>query len=305
MKHIPYKEGMIITKPCIVKDMPMDIYHGKCTDAPNISSSGLRTIESKSPAHYWIHSPYNENRVPQKDTKALNFGRAAHALLIGGENFKQNYAVRPSRFDSWRTKDAQEWRNEQIKNGKTVLVPDDLETIKGMAEALSKHPLVRSGIMHGDIERSLFWKDKQTGVWLKARPDCLPTADGVVCDFKTAEDASPNAARRAMQERGYPMQGALIGMGMEELTGVKMTDFVLIFQEKEPPYAILVTTVDNEWIYWARRQLRRAIDTFAKCIETNEWPGYAEECVTSMPDWLRNRFVFEDQHSLIPEVPNS
>lgn len=302
MKHIDYKEGFVVTEPCIVKDMPMEVYHGRCTDTPSISSSGLRTIEDKSPAHYWVHSPYNPDRVEKSTTEALNFGKAAHALLIGGENFKQLYAIRPKEFDSWRTKDSKEWRAAQVKSGRTVLVPDDIVVIQGMASALSKHPLIKSGLMQGDVERSLFWRDEPTGIWLKARPDVLPVADGVVCDFKTAADASPIAAMRSVTDRGYAMQGALIGIGIEALTGVKMTDFVLIFQEKEPPYAILVTTVDSEWIYWARRQLRRAIDKFAHCLETNEWPGYDTEVTTSMPDWLRKRFVFEDQHALIPEA---
>jgi hypothetical protein len=293
--------GQKISEPGCYDGIPIEVYHGDVTDGPGISSSGLRTIESKTPLHYWVNSYLNPDRLPPEPKEHFVFGHAAHSLLLSEEGFKEKFVVRPDQWKDWRKDAAKEWRDEQQAAGKSVLVPEDLKIIRHIANQLAADPLVASGILQGAIEHSLIWRDK-TGVWLRARPDVIPSADGVLVDLKTTTDASPEAVQRTVLNYGYAMQGSLAGLGMEATLGTKMTDFVLVWLEKKPPYAVRVSPVDNEWLYWAQRQLRRAIDTFAKCVETNDWPGYSGEAAIHMPQWLRSRFEDEDKHGLIPEA---
>lgn len=301
MKIVHYTSGKISVPGCYA-NLPIDLYHGDCTAGPGISSSGLRTIESKTPLHYWATSYLNPERITPEPKDHFVFGHAAHCLLLSETGFKTKFAIRPEQWKDWRKPVSQEWKKEQQAAGLEVLVPDDVKIIRHIANQLSADPLVASGILRGAIEHSLIWQDKPTGVWLRSRPDVIPSADGVLVDLKTTTDASPEAVQRAVLNLGYAMQGSLAGMGMEAALGMKMTDFVLVWLEKKPPYAVRVSPVDNEWIYWARRQLRRAIDTFARCLETNTWPGYEGEAAIHMPTWLRNRFEEDAKHGLIPEA---
>lgn len=303
MKTIPYTGK--ITAPGCYTGLDIELYHGDCTDGPGISSSGLRTIEDKSPAHYFANSYLNPDREEPEPKDHFSFGKAAHTLFLGEDGFKKQFVVRPEKYKDWRTNDAKEWRDEQQTAGLSVLVPDQIAAIRGIAKSLAADPLVRSGLLQGAVEHSLIWRDGPTGVWLRSRPDVIPSADGVLVDLKTTTDASPQAVQRTVVDLGYAMQGALAGIGMKETLGITMTDFVLVWIEKSPPYAVNASPVDPEWIYWARRQLRRAIDKFAKCVETGEWPGYQGEATTYMPPWLKTRFEFEDQHGLIPAVENA
>lgn len=302
MKIIQYIPGTKISEPGCYQGIPIELYHGDVTSGPGISSSGLRTIESKTPLHYWVNSYLNPDRLPPEPKDHFVFGQAAHKLLLSESGFREEFVVRPDQWKDWRKPVAQDWRKEQQAAGKSVLVPEDLKVIRHIANQLAADPLVMSGILQGAIEHSLIWKDAKTGVWLRARPDVIPSADGVLVDLKTTTDASPEAVQRTVLNLGYALQGALAGAGMEAALGTKMTDFVLVWMEKKPPYAVRVSPVDNEWLYWAQRQLRRAIDTFAKCIETNTWPGYQGEASIHMPQWLRSRFEDEDKHGLIPEA---
>lgn len=283
-----------------VYTIDIERYHGDCTDGPGISSSGLRTIELRSPAHYWATSYLNPSRVEGERTDALDFGQAAHVLLLGETGFRSRFAIRPDEWPDWRTKNAQVWRDVQREAGRVVITPDQVEHIKGIAASLARHPLVRSGLLQGEVERSVIWRDS-SGVWLKSRPDVLPVSDGVVVDLKTAADASPRAVQRAIIDHGYAMQGALTGMGLAEVCAVKMTAFVLVAVEKTPPYAVSVTEVDADWIAYARRQVRRAIDTFAKCLESGEWPAFDQEAVAHIPDWLRKRLDQDSDVGLLPQ----
>jgi hypothetical protein len=283
----------------------MDAYHGDLCIGPSVSSSGLRTIEAKTPLHYYATSYLNPERLPEGPKDHFSFGRAAHTLLLGESGFREQFVVRPDEWSDWRTKAAQEWRKAQETAGQTVLIPSQINAIRGISKSLEAHPLVRQGILHGLVEHTIVWRDDKTGIWLKARPDVVPMADGVVSDIKTTTDASPRAIANTIVNHGYAMQGGLVTIGMKAVLGIEVTDFVLVFVEKEAPHAISVTAVDNEWLYWSRRQIRRSIDTFARCVETGEWPGYDAEATTHMPQWLRSRFEDEDKNGLIPDMEDA
>lgn len=294
-------DGKPISRPGIFSHVAIEQYHGDLCVGPSISSSGLRTIEAKTPLHYYATSYLNPDRLPEEPKDHFSFGKAAHTLLLGEEGFRDQFVTRPGEWDSWRTKASQEWKAAQIAAGRTVLNPQDVVAIRHIANQLAADPLVQSGILQGKVEHSLVWQDKITGVWLKSRPDVIPSADGVLVDLKTTTDASPEAVVNSIKTYGYALQGALAGMGMEAVLGVQMTDFVLVWIEKSSPYAVNISPVDSEWIYWARRQLRRAIDTFAKCVETNEWPGYSGEATAFMPPWLKKRFEEQAETGELPE----
>lgn len=294
--------GQKISKPGIYEGVPIDAYHGDLCIGPSISSSGLRTIEAKTPLHYFAGSYLNPDREPEEQKDHFSFGKAAHTLLLGEQGFRDQFVVRPAEYKNWLTKASKEWRDAQVAAGKTVLLPQHITAIQGIARRLEAHPLVRQGILHGLVEHTIVCKDAATGVWLKIRPDVVPQADGVLVDLKTTNDASPHAIQRTILNYGYPMQGGLGTIVMKEALGITITDFVLAFIEKEEPHAVAITAIDNEWIYWSRRQVRRAIDTFARCVESGEWPGYDVEATTSMPTWLRARFEDEDKHGQIPEA---
>lgn len=295
-------DGQPVAIPGIWSGIPLADYHGSITAEPGISSSGLRTIESKSLAHYWATSYLNPNRLPQTDTAAMAFGRAVHDLAAG-EDFRRNYAIRPDEWDSWRTKDARRWRSEMEMAGLTVLTPDEVDAIRSVAESLAAHPTIRAGILNGIVEHSIIWPDMATGVWLKARPDVIPTDSNMIVDLKTCASAHPRDVRRSIDSFDYHMQLALGHWGIQATTGREMTDFVLVFVETEPPYCVNIKPIYPEDIELGQRQLRRALDKFARALETNEWPGYEDdEVMCGISDAYRKRLEKDDEAGLLPKL---
>lgn len=269
----PMPESGKITTPGIY-DLSMAQYHGDCCDGPSISSSGLRNIWAQSPAHYWYASPYNPNPPEEKDRPHFSIGRAAHHLLyLGRKGFDEDFVVRPSEWKDWRTKAAQDWKAEMIKAGKTIITDGELELITGMARSLGAHPLVKSGILDGFVERSLIFRDPKTGVWLKSRPDNIPNGSGLFADLKTTESVSDSSLERSLASFGYHMQGALVGMASEAVLGRPMEEFALVWVEKQPPHCVRITVLTGADLERGLMQLRAAIDQFAECARTNQWPG--------------------------------
>ena len=254
--------------------IPIDLYHSDLCVSPSVSSSGLRTIWAESPAHFWSRSPLNPKRVPQPENPAFSVGRLAHKLLLEGrEGLEKDFAIRPDEWSDWRTKAAQVWRDEQILAGRTVITPADLEAVTGMAESLGRHPLVKAGILDGHVERSLIWKDEETGIWLKSRPDVIPNGSGDYSDLKTTVSVSTRSLEKSLADYDYAVQGAIVGMASEAVLGIPMQSFSLVWVEKTAPWCVRVTTLTPADLERGRLQVRSALRTMARCLETGEWPG--------------------------------
>lgn len=286
-----------------IYDLTMEDYHGQPCDGPSISSTGLRTIELKSPAHYWCTSSLNPERVAEDDKPHFAFGRAAHHLILGEKGFYDQYSIRPAIWEDYKKKAAQDWRDGTIAEGKTPLTIEELEIVSAIARSLENHPLIQAGIIEGDIEKSIIAKDPKTGVWLKARPDAIPAASNILSDLKFVADASPRAVDKSTFKYGYHMQMALAGYCYKLVTGIDIANdgYVLVFVEKKPPYPVNIKVVDPQAIWRGAQQCRRAIDRFAECLKANDWPGYEDDdrplCV---PDWMEKRMEAEESYGTLP-----
>lgn len=275
-----------------VWDLTMARYHSDCCAGPSVSNSGLKTLWDASPAHYWVDSYLNPRREPdEEDRPHFSLGRAAHHLLfLGRKGFDEEFATRPEQWSDWRTKDAKLWREDALARGMTIITDHELEQITGMARALAEHPLVKAGILDGFVERSLVWKDP-TGIWLKSRPDCIPTDSGDYSDLKTCPSVRTDDLRRSLGAFSYHMQAGLTAVASEAVLGRELQSFSLVFVEKTPPFCVRVVTVKPSDVELGMRQVRAATDLFAECWERKSWPGpggdQQDAEFLDLPDWSR------------------
>lgn len=280
--------------------VPMDFYHGDCCPGPSISSTGLRKIFVESPADYFDTSYLNPDRDDEENVKekeAFVLGRAGHHLLLGEDDFSTQFIVRPDKAPDGREWNGNNltckaWMKEQADEGRTVLTKGQIDAIRGISKGLAAHPLVQAGILNGKIEQSLIWKDKATGIWLKARPDSIPTDCADVGDLKITSHRGYDIDNSASKLR-YDMQGALVKWGLKEVLGINMASFSLVFARNKRPHSVDVLTLHNEDIDHGERDLRMALDTFARCLDTGDWfgPGGTQRDARYLhfSKWVRDR----------------
>lgn len=281
-------------------DISMDAYHGQPCVGPSVSSSGLRTLFLKSPAHYWVESSLNPDRIEEKEKDAFTLGRAAHHLLLGEDDFSTLFVVRPDTINDepWHSNKTicRDWIKRQKAAGRTVLLASQLEQIRGMAKSLADHPLVIVGVLNGQIEKSLIWQDTATGIWLKARPDAIPNDSGDFADLKTAANVGFDLDRDISRYR-YDMQAALTKWGARAVLGLEMESFSFVFVEKERPHCVDVISLSKEDIEQAEKDLRAALDTMAWCLEHNNWFGSAGTQLDArwvhISEWSRKEAEFK------------
>ena len=292
MKPIKW-DGQKITQPGIYSGIPIDLYHGDICDGPSVSSSGLGKIVDESPADYWATSYMNPEREDDEDaadeSSALLLGRAVHHLILGEKNFKSAFVIQPQTYTSekdgekpWsnNAKVCKEWHAEQRRAGRAVLTKSDAETIIGMAKSVGRDEMVQAGILKGLIEHSIFWKDKKTGIWLKARPDNIPAyaiAEGGrsadISDLKTIINVQWKTIDKAIEDRGYYRQAALNRLGLREVGGIDVSSFTLVFVGKKKPWSTRPIILKPGSLDKGDEVSRVGLDVMARCLADKAWPG--------------------------------
>jgi len=276
--------GEPITRAGIYSGISLDAYHtATICDGPSLSSSGLRVFFLQSAAHFYSTWAGNPNRVEQEDKAHFIMGRAVHHLFLGEKNFAKLFCIQPEEYPdkqtgvlkkwTYQSSYCQRWRDLQHRQALSILTQKDFDNIRGMSQSLAGHPIVNAGALNGQIERSVFWKDKETGLWLKSRPDAIPTTSMDFVDLKTTTSVLWPDIQRAIAENGYAQQGALVCEGAKRVLGIDRPTFTLVFIEKKPPWCVRVVTLKDNDLDRGAKANRYAIDGIARCMKAKRWPG--------------------------------
>jgi len=282
-----------ITKPGWYSGIPIEVYHsaGVCHGLA-VSSSDLRTCWAKSPAHMFAKWAENPKREEPSMTDAMKLGACAHYLLLGEDNFRTKYKAEPETYRDAKTAEVKPWNNnanvckawheKQRQNGFKVMKVDALNDIVAMSRSLALEPIVKDGLLRGHVETSGFFKDEETGLWVKVRPDVVPASGPDYVDLKTAREVTSVSLMSSIREHGYHQQGALIWEACEAM-GVPFETFVLMFIETSNPYCARTVPLTDDDLARGRLQNRAMLRKITGCINTGHWPGPGEGDLRALP----------------------
>lgn len=302
--------GAMLTAPGAYPGISIEDYHGNpnLLPGPSLSSSGIKTLLEKSPAHFWMDSALNPNRSTERSSPALNLGKAIHdALLLPDRWSNEFYHTTPNGFSpAHHVKWADHipaWR-AAVAAGKVILTADDVATVNRMADAVRAHELATSLLISGTPELTLVWQDEPTGVWLRVRPDVTPDMRSIVPDVKSDINPSPEAFMRKADTYRYFHSAALYLDGLDAIYGPEpgwaKRRFVFVVIEKSPPFTVTLYQAEDEDIERARMENRRAINLFARCLREDRWPGYSDTVLPlGLPGWTRKRIDAEAENGIL------
>lgn len=295
MEIIDARSLKSIDKPGIYAELDAGIYHSKLTPTQSLSSSMARTLINECPAMLYARSALNPDYV-REEKAVFDIGSAVHLLYLEEEKFEAGVAVLD--FDDWRKKDAQIARDEAREAGRIPLLKKQADELMAMRKALLLHPIAGKAFSgKGHSELSMVWKDPETGVWLKARPDWSPSDFSFLIDMKTSTTANPVDFARKAFNLGYHQQAAWYLDAVELVTGERPGKFWFVAQDKSAPYLCSVSSFDEDAIIAGREQNRKAIRRFADCLEKNNWPGYRNDAtphkdsafILTLPVWAQRQ----------------
>lgn len=280
---------MKITTPRLVLDMDDETYHGDPVEGGSLSSSLARRLTEHVPAKAIAA------HVNRKPTASMNLGKAAHlhALGAGPEMVVWEHDGRTKAGKEERAAYADDIASERV----VAVTEAERQQVLDMVTALRSNPEVVAMLDAGDPEVSGFWQER--GAWCRSRYDRLSS---LAYDYKTTDDASARGFEKSMATYGYHQQAEFYLRGLRALdheAGQEPMRFIC--QEKTAPYLVQVHTCDDLAMEIARVLNDRAIDIFAECTATGEWPGFdsLEAAPTALPT-----YYFFRHAAVIPSILN-
>jgi hypothetical protein len=250
-----------------------------------LSSTGARALlKPGGPGRFRYKA--DTNTVETK--REFDLGHAFHTLTLGAGPQPILFPGTGANPEAWQKADDKAAVEKLRADGKVPLRPKDYAAAVAMSEAVHQHPLAAKLLRGGKPEQTLVWADKATGVLCKAKADWL-RPDGMV-DVKSAQDASEEALSKAAHgDRSYAVQAAFYLRGFRDRFPGSDPFFEFITVEKEPPYLVHVNQLTERAMAYGDQKVSEALEIYAACTESGEWPGYPLNEITDidLPAWLR------------------
>lgn len=268
----------------IIKGVPDNIYHA----GPGVSKSTLDAIRA-NPARYAL-----ERLFPRPEAEQYHVGKAYHCAVLEPQRFDDAY-IR-SEHDEFRSNDAKAWRAAQAAAGRAVLrtngtdpwKPSEWDLVHRMAYEVRRHPLASVFLDPDDlwVELSGYWiddaidgqmRDAPTNLLCKCRPDGYNMAHEVIVDLKTTTDVTLTGFSRSAGEYRYHVQSCWYQWGWRVKLGLPCRGFILITQEKEPPYPVEVYVMGVEELRIAAIEMFGDLAAFRRYTDADDWPNTTGE----------------------------
>lgn len=236
----------------------------------------------KNPAD-WAYHRLNDDHKP---TDAMKFGTAFHAYLLGTSD-----VVSLPEGESFRSKDNQKWRADQLEAGNIIVSYNDMQLLKRMKEGIEQtslmpeYPDYMEIIEQGTKEQCIEWKDRQTGLILKAKPDLIPAGTDYLVDLKTAQKADAESFAKEVINYGYHIQTVFYRAAVaackpdafDRGSKAPSTMQFWVFEKSDAcdwqPFSI---SDDNPITNLAATSIRQALLGIALMVKKAKEEGYAE-----------------------------
>jgi len=247
-------------------------YHSRLTlDRANILSpdswlSKSRLCELRGSSLYkWRYYPRE-----MKPSAAMAWGSLIDCFITTPEEVDSTVVYNP--FPDFRTKAAQELRDNALADGKIVVSAKEKEQVEIAVEKVLKHPI--AGEVVRNSRKQVFLLNKIKTVQFKSLVDLAPVNEPCLYDFKTTANLSQKGIAKSIDDFQYHVQAALY-LKMWNLCHPddQRQRFRFIWQSSEAPYEIAITELPAFDIEAGEQWAADQIDRLLLATKRNWWPG--------------------------------
>jgi len=244
-----------------------------------LSKSVLWELDSRS-LWKWRYHPRK-----MEPTAAMQWGSLVDCLATTSELLSESIAISP--YDSYRTKEAREWRDAQLAAKLILTTKEDVELAKQAANMLTETCKASADIF-AKSKSQVIIAGRVLDVKVKGLVDLAPEGEDFLADLKTINDFSAEGFAKAVSNFGYHVQaGMYLNLWNAMFPNDQRTRFKFVWQESEAPFETCVTElsppdIEAGWLY-ASTLIQRLIDATA----ADKWPMAFEgqKLVTTRTTW--------------------
>jgi hypothetical protein len=264
-------------------------------------ADSIRLILASPKAFYQGHFKGKQ----KEETNDMRLGRIIHLALLEGEKFREKYMIEPV-FQGYTQKgeltsnpNCKEVQQKKaawyadLPPGRVVVTEEELEQITGIIESVMEHPQGAHVFTHGVPEVAGFYRDPDTGIRTKIKPDFRGNDMFMVTDYKTAQSCDQKLfGAKAFGPLRYDIQLWMYAYGTSIIENKPMPEnLFFMVSEKVWPFEAAVFFMTPEQMNQAKYDYHRAMAKLKTCIDTNKWPMRQQKME---PLWTPKFFIDND-----------
>ena len=195
--------------------------------------------------------------LPAPTSAAIDLGELAHMFVLGGD--AEAFIVTP--YSDFRTKEAREWKNEQIDAGKIIVTKGQYEAIARIVDNIENHPMSKKLLESEDVKHEIEMYATAEGVKLRGKADAiLFSGDAItITDIKTT--AQFDEWKYKSMRRHYDLQAAtysLIGAASQKINPA-LVNFYFCVVETVAPYRVQYHHASAEFLEHGETKLANCL----------------------------------------------
>lgn len=212
-----------------------------------------------------------------KPTPSMAWGSLVDTIITAPEDLHTQFAINP--FDSFRSKEARDWKAEMIEANKTIIDPELIDEAHKAVDVLKgKHKYAASIIEKSKCQVMLLNKVKHPAapdkeVQLKGLVDLAPEGEPFLVDLKTTVDITPRGIASTMSRFNYGGQAALYLQLWNSLHPHDQRDrFQFLFQESSAPYEVVPVEMPQADIAAGADMFNHLLGKLVRATARGYWP---------------------------------
>lgn len=270
-------------------------YHADKCEMPALTQSIAFVLNVKSPLHAWLIHPRLGGKR-REATAAMDEGQLIDLLVFGTPG---GYEVVDA--ENYRTKAAQQARDEIRARGLTPVLPHELAAALEAATAIRiRLELAGVDLLTGKQQVPIYWvEEADDGTQVQCRGLLDQLSGLTIRDLKKARSAAPRDIGRHCEKYGYDIQVAAYMSGLSKCIdgSVGRIGFEWVFVEASVPHAVTRAVPAGSMLELGRGRWRRAVNIWARCMNSGMWPGYEENGVfrVEASPWALQDFAMDEE----------
>lgn len=253
----------------------MQIKREEYRSHPAVNASYLKRVLS--------HSVWHAD-VPMTPTPQMEFGTAAHTLILEPESFSQEYELF---MGDRRTKAGKLAYQTIVDEGKKAISESDVARLQAMSNNVQAHMETADLLMNAEaVELSLLFESPYfAGIECKAQID-LYTKDGILVDLKTISDIE--RAEKQFFSLHYDLQLAYYRDALQQC-GHQVNAVKVMFVETAAPHQVALYDIPNQVLANGTDKIR---------IATRKWMQQKDQ---AQPELIRREILMPEWAVMLDE----
>ena len=254
-------------------------YH---SDRSAVSSSSLKLVIEKSPKTFLLS---HNGKLKSENKAHFRIGTAVHMAILEPALFQKSFVMQPEFSGTGSRAAKAEWIESQLP-GAVILKEDEYNDLQEIINSVLSHQDACNILKNGKTEQTGYYRDPDTGIKCRIRPDFVHFGHLAMVDVKTTTDVRASEFMKSIWNYRYDFQLAMYSEGFQIISGKKIQYPLILAVEKKQPFECALYLADEKMMEKGLNDYRISLQRLKQCIDENMFDSYQKKIQPiGLPAW--------------------